>query len=313
MRKKIISLIIPIYNTQDYLKECIDSIINQSFRDIELILVNDGSTDNCYKICKEYAEKDNRIKVINKENGGLSDARNCGIDAAEGDYILFIDSDDFIAENSLNKIVNTIQEQPDVDVIFLEAVKYFNYNKKTIKQDVMDFLTTLPKFPASAWAKLIKRDLILDNKLYFIKGITNEDLDWTVRLLLAANSFNYCDADYYYYRQQRPGSITNEFSLKKFKCLFDNIKYVVKIAKEENSCLFRDNIYNFMAYEYSILLYGYSKLNKESKKKFKEDIKSYSWLMDYREENKNKIIRKLYKFLGLDITSQLLYLYLKIR
>ena len=96
----LLSIVVPVYDVEQYLPRCIDSILKQSFTDFELILVNDGSTDNCPIICDEYADKDDRIKVIHKENGGLSDARNTGINKASGKYISFIDSDDFIVENT---------------------------------------------------------------------------------------------------------------------------------------------------------------------------------------------------------------------
>lgn len=98
-----ISIIVPIYKVERYLKRCVDSILNQTFTDFELILVDDGSPDNCGRICDEYAEKDNRIYVIHKENGGLSDARNAGLDYATGQYIIFVDSDDFVEPDLLEK------------------------------------------------------------------------------------------------------------------------------------------------------------------------------------------------------------------
>ena len=108
MENDLISVIVPIYNVEKYLSECIDSIINQTYKNIEIILVDDGSLDSCGAICDEYAKKDNRIKVIHKENGGLSDARNHGIDLAMGKYIAFVDSDDYINEQYLEKLYNAI-------------------------------------------------------------------------------------------------------------------------------------------------------------------------------------------------------------
>ena len=108
MENDLISVIVPIYNVEKYLSQCIDSIINQTYKNIEIILVDDGSPDSCDEICDEYAKKDDRIKVIHKENGGLSDARNHGIDLATGKYIAFVDSDDYINEQYLEKLYNAI-------------------------------------------------------------------------------------------------------------------------------------------------------------------------------------------------------------
>ena len=103
---KLVSVIVPVYNVDRYLGRCIKSIMQQSYRNLEIILVDDGSPDNCPKKCDEYEKKDTRIKVIHKENGGLSDARNKGIDIAQGTYITFIDSDDFVKENYLEVLYN---------------------------------------------------------------------------------------------------------------------------------------------------------------------------------------------------------------
>ena len=111
MDKDLISIIVPIYNVEKYIKKCIDSIINQTYTNLEIILVDDGSPDNCGKICDKYKEKDDRIKVIHKKNGGLSDARNAGIDIATGEYITFIDSDDYVAENYIEVLYNLCKEQ----------------------------------------------------------------------------------------------------------------------------------------------------------------------------------------------------------
>lgn len=108
MNEKIISVIVPIYNVEPYLRKCVNSILNQTYQNLEVILVDDGSPDHCGEICDEYAQMDSRIKVIHKQNGGLSDARNAGIDAAHGEYIMFVDSDDYIAETMLQKLYRAL-------------------------------------------------------------------------------------------------------------------------------------------------------------------------------------------------------------
>ena len=105
----MVSVIIPIYNVEKYLSECIESVINQTYSDLEIILVNDGSTDNCRDICERYKRKDSRIKLVHKNNGGLSSARNAGIDVANGDYYTFIDSDDYIMSDMIEQLVYAIQ------------------------------------------------------------------------------------------------------------------------------------------------------------------------------------------------------------
>ena len=106
----LISVVVPIYNVENYIKKCVDSILSQTYKNLEIILVDDGSPDNCPQICDEYAQKDNRIKVIHKENGGLSDARNAGIDISKGKFITFIDSDDYIEKDYVEVLYNSIKE-----------------------------------------------------------------------------------------------------------------------------------------------------------------------------------------------------------
>lgn len=113
--EKCVSVIVPIYNVEPYLKRAVDSIIDQTYSRLEIILVDDGSPDSCGKICDDYAKKDNRIKVIHKANGGLSDARNAGLDIATGDYIAFVDSDDYIAEDFVKTLLAEL-EKHDADV-----------------------------------------------------------------------------------------------------------------------------------------------------------------------------------------------------
>lgn len=237
----LISVIIPVYNVEKYLNQCINSVLNQGVKDIEIILINDGSTDNSGKICDEYAIKDNRIKVIHKENGGLSDARNSGINLAKGKYLLFLDSDDYWMEDSLFKIYDIAKK--DTDIVFLTAAKFFDKSniiedtfecldkdkiKNKTKEQVFNYLAQTDKFPVSACTKLIKRDLIVENQLFFEKGLLSEDIDWSTRLLLKANTFDVCDVDFYVYRKQRDESITDSIKLKNVKDLLYIIKKMGK-------------------------------------------------------------------------------------
>lgn len=319
----VFSFVVPVYNISKYLKECVSSIISQNYSDYEIILVDDGSTDGSEKICDQLAESDLRIKVIHQKNGGLSDARNSGIKKAVGDYILFVDGDDFIGKNSLIRIKEVLEKYPDIDVMFLEATKVFpdgkkvpmndGYNAECIngkpKECVMNHLSTLPKYPGSACTKLIKRKIIVEKELFFEKGALSEDIEWTIKLLLLAEKFAYCKEDYYFYRQNREGSITNTSGLKSINCL---LKTIEKCGRDSVVEKYQKEVNSFLAYEYMIVLLNYACLS-ENKENIRKKIKEYSWILKYSNSTKTKVILILYRLLGLDLLSNILKLYYQIR
>jgi glycosyltransferase involved in cell wall biosynthesis len=154
-----LSIIVPFYKTEKYAKKCIDSIINQKCDfSFEILLIDDGSPDNCGKICDEYAQKDNKIKVIHKENGGLSDARNEGIKFAQGEYILFIDSDDYISENSLSILMQTAKTH-NADIVEGSFCTFNTINKKKLFAHASNFSAPKEQLFGYAWGKVIKSTL----------------------------------------------------------------------------------------------------------------------------------------------------------
>lgn len=180
----MISVIVPIYKVEDFLHKCVDSIINQTYQDLEIILVDDGSPDNCGYICDEYAKKDSRIKVIHKKNGGLSDARNAGMDIATGDYISFIDSDDYIEENMYECMLNNlITENADICICGYKVVDYdgkiikkiSQHNKVLIKDEAFFQLMEGNVFYAIMCNKLFSNRIFKNKELRFPVGKIHED------------------------------------------------------------------------------------------------------------------------------------------
>lgn len=215
----LLSIVVPVYDVEQYLPRCIDSILKQSFTDFELILVNDGSPDNCPIICDEYAEKDSRIKVIHKKNAGVSDARNVGINKASGKYISFIDSDDFIIDTTYEKLLFKA-EKNDLDIITGNQIKYYNENNQSPKGNRRSFANELmngTSFLTKSYREkamlhvvtnsIYRLDLIKANNLYFKKGIVHEDNLWVPQVFLKAERVMYYDIDFYMHFQ-REGSIT---------------------------------------------------------------------------------------------------------
>ncbi|CAM5185029.1 putative glycosyltransferase EpsJ [Ureibacillus acetophenoni] len=187
-----VSIIVPIYNTELYLTDCVRSIINQTYQNLEVILVNDGSKDNSGIICDEFSKFDNRIKVIHKENGGVSSARNMGLDISTGDYIMFVDSDDWIENNAVDKLIN-IQNQGNFDVVMFGA--YFEYTKQNkivnfILRDekyyelskIKSILPSLIKEEKinTLWNKLYKSSLIKNNKIRFNESLSIAEMHFLI-------------------------------------------------------------------------------------------------------------------------------------
>ena len=227
--RPIISIIVPVYNVESYLERCIESILNQSFKEFELILVNDGSTDGCKDICNEYKTKDKRIKVIHKENGGLSSARNAGLDIARGKYIGFVDSDDFINKDMYKILFDTIQaNNSDMVICDYYKVNEDDINKfRNIKcscenievknlnklESIDNLFLTGEKF-IFAWNKLYKRELF--NDLRYEKGRIYEDEYLAHRILYKCNKVSIIEAKIYYYVQRKGSLINSPFTVRRF-------------------------------------------------------------------------------------------------
>lgn len=214
-----VSVIVPVYNVEDYLEKCVDSIINQPFSDMEIILVDDGSPDNCGKICDNFAEKDSRVKVIHKENGGISDARNVGVEAANGEYICFIDSDDFMEPNLLDKLYGLAQKyHADIAVGGIYNC-YINYRspqcEKIIefccgKEEALKKMLEGVEIPGSLCSKLILRKLM--GKRKFPVGKTYEDAFYLPELLLDAETIAVTTEPLYTYWHRSNSITTTAFS-----------------------------------------------------------------------------------------------------
>lgn len=238
-----ISIIVPIYKVEKYLKKCIDSIINQTYSNLEIILVDDGSPDNCPNICDEYAKKDNRIIVIHKKNGGLSDARNVGIEQATGKYISFIDSDDYITNDYIEYLYKLITSYDgDVSIIlpqifYDEQDRVIISNKKEIIK-VYDSKTALltmlyqKEFDTSAWGKLYKTDLFNDIK--FPVGKLYEDISTIYKTFLNSDTIVYSNQKKYYYLKRKDSIMGRSFKEK-------DMDYIYQAESMYNSVKFMDN------------------------------------------------------------------------
>ena len=214
MKNFLVSVIVPIYNVEKYLHQCVDSIIGQTYTNIEIILVDDGSPDSCPAICEAYKTIDTRIKVIHKVNGGLSDARNAGTQIAQGDYVTYVDSDDWIDKNYVEVLLNlAIQHNGEMSICALRRTKSreetapVQESKETVfsKREALKKMLYQDEFDTSAWGKLTKTEIAKRHP--FPKGMLFEDLATTYKYILECENVAYINKRLYYY-YKNPQSIT---------------------------------------------------------------------------------------------------------
>lgn len=215
---RLVSIIVPVYKVEQYLKRCMDSVLNQTYKNIEVILVNDGSPDNCPALCDEYAKIDSRVRVIHKENGGLSSARNVALDSVKGDYIFFVDSDDWLALDTL-EVLNEYLEK-DYDMIsfqrtYLTEEKVVEKGEKNPKDmDVSQYIDAsfLGRYDFFVTTKIFKAEVF--NNVRFLEGRNYEDLEIMHRLFLNMKKVVGLDYFLYYYWKGNEGAITNTITMK---------------------------------------------------------------------------------------------------
>ena len=270
-----VSVIVPIYNVEKYLEKCINSLLSQTLEDIQIILVNDGSKDNSGNIAKECEKNNkNRIIYVEKENGGLSDARNYGLKYATGDFIAFLDSDDYIEKNAYEEMYNkAIEENADYvecDFIWefpnkIRVDKQYPYKNK---KEMLSFVRVV------AWNKLIKRQLITDNNLEFPKGLRYEDVEFTYKLIPFINKFAYVDKPFIHY-VQRKGSIANVQNERTAE-IFTVLDNVIEFYKKNNIYeKYRDELeYNYARY---LLCSSLKRMCKIKDKTIREKLLTESW------------------------------------
>lgn len=205
----LLSVIIPVYHVEQTLQRCVESVLQQDVNDMEVILVDDGSPDNCPRLCDEWAEKDRRIKVIHKENGGLSDARNAGIEMSRGKYLTFVDSDDYLAPNTYQPLLDILQKHPEYDILEYPVAGKFTWRKKQFRDVNEYWLEGKAYLHTFAWNKIYRRKLFEDVR--FPKGKVFEDVYTLPQLLRFADVVATTDVGGYHYCYN-PNGITAQAS-----------------------------------------------------------------------------------------------------
>ncbi len=314
--KKKVSVIIPVYNVELYLKKCLDSIINQTLKDIEIIVVNDGSPDNSQKIIDEYKKKDKRIVSLIKENGGQGSARNLGLKKASGEYIAYIDSDDWLDSNMLERLYEkAVMKDSDIVIcgyknIYPTRTEDFLLDEKLMNDTIQGKNSRLFN-PIGTWCKLYKRKFLLESDILFTTDkVWYEDLSYTVKLLVLTDKIEYANLPMYNYLIRENSTMNNSKILKNLDLLIafnDIIDFFV--GKSLYNKFYSE--LEFLAIEH-ILIYGVTRVcrivgDKNTKAEVIKQFKNYinNKFPNYK---KNKYLKNLSRnrkiIYNLSITKQ---------
>ena len=231
----LVSIILPVYNVEKYLDECVTSLLNQSYKNIEILFVDDGSTDNSGKILDEYKTKDERIKVFHKKNGGVSSAKNVGLKHAKGKYITFVDPDDYVMKEYVEYLLKLI-EKNNADVAYTKY-NYDNYNNKQVTNEyirVIDSNEALYEIltyqiSVAVWNKIYKKEMLDSNKIYFYEDIfMGEGFNFNILAFKIANKIAVSNKKIYFYRRDNNESATTKFKIEKW----ENALYAISKIKD---------------------------------------------------------------------------------
>ena len=277
----LFSIIVPIYNVERYLEQCIESVLAQDYQNYELILVDDGSPDNSIDICVKYAKQYPNIVFIHKINGGLSDARNAGIKIARGEYLMFLDSDDYWEGTSilsdLQKII--VENNPDVIFNYMSSVypdkiiSHYMNREKLVGSFREDFKGLYQEgiYLGFTWTKIVKREVILKNQLFFIKERYFEDIPWSFSLTKYIGTYAIYQNCFYMYRRERKGAISSAVTKKNQVSLFKNLSEIFQQISEIQKKNLLQGLESYVndIYQYSIKCYDL--LSDNDKKAFYEE------------------------------------------
>ena len=276
MNSPLVSVIVPVYNVAPYLEQCLDSIVNQTYRNLEIILVDDGSTDESGAICDRYAEQDGRIQIVHKENGGQSSARNVALDMMTGEWVLFVDSDDWIELNTLELLFEQKDERADL-VEFGWNFIYRDSNKVFLNQacvmagiDALKLLVHTDIYMGLMANKLFKASYL--QKSRFISGRYYEDTPFIIEQLYKIKTYQYIAEPLYNYRRDRVGQTTEGFTPKRFD-LFRNFEDLMQKYEATDMVAYLQTIYAYIAKNNYFEAYIQPSL--EEKKKAKKLLKPF--------------------------------------
>ena len=322
--KPKISIIIPVYNVEKWLSQCIDSILYQTYKNLEVILIDDGSIDRSGEICQEYSRKNSRIKVMHIRNSGQSVARNKGLDISQGEYVLFVDSDDYLCDREIIEKFINILNNSKFDFIYTSYCRFNDGNEDEITEilpinlinkdienklgkDILADLITQNSFHHAPYLKVCRRDFILKNKLYFREGYYHEDAEWTFKAFYYAKKVIIYNEPWYMRRMRENSTITSRDEKSICKKLCDRLiiaNELIKFFEERNvSKVIIDDLVRMY---WGDLMITRNIKDKSNSNKIIETIKSTKKVLTYSKNKKYVFMIFLYKILGVKVTTNML-------
>ena len=326
------SIVVPVYKTEMYLRQCVDSILAQDFKDFELVLVDNESPDACPEICESYAKMDNRVRVIHKPHGKAASARNVGMKSAQGEYLCFLDSDDFWADGHVLSKIHAKLEKNPVDILELYYQFYYQSTGKYFtptsfdfsgfdemkNEDKINFLIKNDRLNPSAWGMCISRNYVEKYQGYFDEDLIIEDIEWCIRLFKENPQIDVLPEAVYVYRKDREGSITSKTSFEKTSDHCYVIENAPNILNDVQNPV-HTVLMNYIVYQAliaSALTYRKTAtLTKEQKEEIRRRLREFckKYMNTYHSHPKTKRAYMIYKTLGYNVMARVLGFYLNHR
>ena len=316
-----VSVIIPVYNVEPYLERCVKSVVGQTYQELEIILVDDGSKDGSGKLCDKLADSDSRIKVVHQKNQGLSGARNTGIRQATGEYVVFLDSDDeWLLSDGLEKLLS----EDKTDIIAFKRVDIWNKNQRVLCADydtaaiakmpdtqaVFSYLVTTQQLQISACFLLVRRQMLLDHDILFPIGLLSEDIYWSMHLWQHVQTVRFTNLNFYGYHH-RGASLSTSVSIR----TYDSYDRIFTYWKKQclDGCVNASSIISYLANMWVNRGYVYYLLPKADKPRALEILKRHEDLLDNALTPKAKRVGKLARIIGVKNTAIFLSFYWRMR
>ncbi|SHJ54713.1 Glycosyltransferase involved in cell wall bisynthesis [Tessaracoccus bendigoensis DSM 12906] len=323
-----VSVVVPVYGVEDYLQECIESVLCQTHESLELVLVIDGSPDGSLEIAESYAQSDSRVVVISQANQGVSCALNTGLRRASGEYVMFLSGDDFWVEpDGLRILLEEAQEVEQVDVIIFDSLFYDDASRDVRPADVpwvqgelrgrsnwfvLPYMMAKRDVRPSACMKVMRREFLIANDLLFRPGVHHEDIEWFMRLVCVPARYSYVPTAMYAYRQGRPGQASRSVPVE---ALIGQIEFVLEafgrarrnglIWTSEFSKAYAD--YCASRYANSLIISG--GLGRHERNRVKEALRSGRFVLENDGYWQGKWVRRCVSIVGVSLATRLLYLY----